>query len=399
MKKYKIGIFVDSYYPIIDGVIVGVNSIAKILDKYVDLTIFTAAPHSRPYDDSVHVYKVVRCKSRKVPLIKKLDYDWPRPKKDKDFKKILNESELDLVHIRSPFGVGKMGLKYAKKHKIPTVITLHSQYKQDFYKASRSKLITAILMRNIMKVFNACDECWSVSESSRAVFIDYGIKKDPITMENGTDMLPVEDVEKARNEINDTYGIEVSEKVLLYVGRLVKVKNIFFIADVLKELKDMGYKFKMIFVGDGADRIKLQEKLEKLGVQNSCIFAGLIKDRSQLAKFYVRADLFLFPSFYDTDGVVKKEAACQRTPIICTEGSIVAKSVVNDHNAYTAPDNAKDYADKIVSIFADEEKHISVCGNAHSELYITWEKTAQKTLDRYKELIEKNKTNQSPSES
>jgi len=387
MKKMKIGLFVDAFFPTVDGVIVGINSISKILCKDVDLTVFTAAPHNRAYDDSVFPYRIIRCKSRKIPFVKKMDYDWPIPKKDKAFKQALQESELDLVHIRSPFAVGKMGLKYAKKHNIPTVITLHSQYKKDFLKATRSKIITALLMKSIMKVFNACDECWSVNESSKQVLYDYGINKEPITMENGTDMLPVEDTKSARDEINATYGIKPSEKVLLYVGRLVQVKNIYFIADVLKELNDKGFRFKMIFVGIGANKEKLQDKINKLGLQDLCVFAGLIKDRAQIAKFYVRADLFIFPSFYDTDGVVKKEAACQRTPIICTEGSIVAKSIVDGHNAFTAPDNASEYADKIIQSLTDEKKYAEICENAHNELYITWENTAKKTLERYSELI------------
>ena len=381
-KKYKVGIFIDTFFPNLDGVVIGIDSLAKFLNKHIDLTVFTAAPRNGIYDDRGLGYKVVRCKSRKIPFVKKIDYDWPMPKNDKAFCKALKESELDLVHIHSPFAVGEIGLKYAKKHKIPSVMTVHSQYKKDFFKATSSKLITIFMMNKIMKVVNACDECWSVNESSKEILYEYGINKQPVTMENGTDMIPLEDK-------SETFGIDKSQKVLLYVGRLVHVKNIFFIADVLKHLKSTDLNFKMIFVGTGADKDELQRVINKYELSNDVVFAGLVKDRNKLAQYYARADLFIFPSFYDTDGVVKKEAACQKTPIICVQGSIVAKSVSDGHNAYIGPDDAAGFAGKIVDILNDTKKHKEVSENAFKELYIKWTDTAQKTLERYKMLIEK----------
>jgi len=390
-KKYKIGLFVDGFFPTIDGVIVGINSISKIINEHVDLTVFTAAPAKGEYDDSNLPYKVVRCRSKKIPFVKKIDYDMPVPKSDKDFCKAVAESDLDLVHIRSPFAVGKMGLRYAKKRGIPAVITLHSQYKQDFYKATRSKLLTAMLMRGVRKTFNGCDECWSVNESSKQVIRDYGIKHEPICMENGTDMLPIAEKAAAINWVNTEYNVAPDQKVILYVGRLVKVKNIFFMADVLRELKKTDLNFKMIFVGDGAERTDLEKLIQKHELTDNVVFTGSLKDRETIAKFYARADLFMFPSFYDTDGVVKKEAACQKTPIICVEGSIVANSVEDGHNAYIGANNPSDFAAKIASALADQKKHAQICETAHKELYITWDQTAKNTVERYKILIRKTK--------
>jgi glycosyltransferase involved in cell wall biosynthesis len=396
-KKIKIGIFIDTFYPMVDGVIVGINSIAKLLNQSVDVTVFTAAPRTGDYDDSGLGYKVVRCHSTKIPLVS-IDYDLPTPKNDKVFLKALEESELDLVHIRSPFGVGKAGLRYARKHKIPSVITLHSQYKKDFNVHSASvfgglfkKLITALLMRDIMRVFNGCDECWSVNEASKQVLYEYGINKEPVAMENGTNMLPVADRERAVADINKYCGIDPMQKVLLYVGRIVAVKNVFFIAEVLKALKERGQDFKMIFVGEGVDKEGLKSKLIADGLGDNVYFTGLVRDRDLLADFYVRADLVLFPSFYDTDGVVKKEAAGQKTPIICTEGSIVADTVVKNQNAYTAPDDPEAYAEEIIKVFNNPEKHEIISENARKEIYVTWEQTAQRTIERYGKLIESNK--------
>lgn len=386
-KRYKIGIFIDTYFPMVDGVTVGVNSIVKILNKSADVTVFTAAPKDGVYDDSALEYRVVRCKSAKIPFVK-IDYAMPVPKLDKRFKKELEASELDLVHIRSPFGVGKAGIRYAKRHGIPAVMTLHSQYRQDFYKNTRSRLLTAFLMSGVRRVFKKCGECWSVNEASKEILYDYGAKAEPVVMENGTDMLPVADAQGAKDRINALCGIDSSKKVLLYTGRIIALKNIFFIADALKVLKERGQDFKMIFIGEGADKEALKKKLDGDGLSENVYFAGLVYDRSLIADYNARADLFLFPSFYDTDGVVKKEAACQRTPIVCVEGSLVAKTVVKDRNAYIAPNDPAAYADEIMKALADTGKYETVAENAYREVYVTWAQTAQKTLERYKNLIE-----------
>jgi glycosyltransferase involved in cell wall biosynthesis len=244
-----------------------------------------------------------------------------------------------------------------------------------------------------MRVFNACDESWTVNDACAEVLRGYGIKKEPMTMENGTDMKPVPDSVAAKAAINALCGIDETRKVLLFTGRLVALKNIFFIADALKELKARGQEFTMIFVGDGADKNALQAKFEEEGLSGSVYFAGKVYDRQKLAEFYARADLFVFPSFYDTDGVVKREAASQYTPTIFSDGSIVAKSVTKDHNAFVASHDAAAYAEEIIRAFNDGKTYNNIAENAHKELYIPWEATAKKTFERYKFLIESKKNN------
>lgn len=77
-------------------------------------------------------------------------------------KKILNNYNLDIVHIHSPFSIG---IDYAKKRKIPIIATIHSQYKQDFLRAVRINWIENILTKKIIKQFNRCDECSTVNST------------------------------------------------------------------------------------------------------------------------------------------------------------------------------------------------------------------------------------------
>ena len=68
MKKIKIGLFTDAFFPMVDGVGMVVDNYAKRLIKYADVYVF-APLYNEEYDDSRLPYKVIRCKSIKVPFI------------------------------------------------------------------------------------------------------------------------------------------------------------------------------------------------------------------------------------------------------------------------------------------------------------------------------------------
>ena len=193
-KKITIGIFNDAFYPVTDGVIMVVDNYARRLSKYANVIVFVPSYFNKSYDDSVFPYKVVRCHSLRVPF---LDYSLPIPKLDRKFISILNKYKLDIVHIHSPFTLGLAGVKYSKKHNIPCIATMHSQFKQDFKRAVKSDFFSTKLNNKLMKVFNKCDECWAVnSEVARLYYEEYKCKKMPRVMNNATEMATVKDKKK-----------------------------------------------------------------------------------------------------------------------------------------------------------------------------------------------------------
>ena len=135
----RVGLFLDTFYPMVDGVIEVVHNYASRLnaDEEFEVTVFCTR-HGKKFVDNFP-YKVVRCKSVRTFF---LDYSLPLPKFDRKFKKILKESNLDIVHIHSPFMIGEVALRHAKKHNIPVISTMHSQFEQDFYRATHNKFIT-----------------------------------------------------------------------------------------------------------------------------------------------------------------------------------------------------------------------------------------------------------------
>lgn len=379
-KRKNIGLFLDTFFPMVDGVVSVVDNYARLLSEKANVTVFTIKTKKK-FDDSKLPYKVVRCKSFRVL---NLDYSLGTPQYDKQFRKAVKESNLDIVHIHSPFSIGGTGLRYAKKNNIPVVASLHSQFKKDFYRASKSKVITAMLLKNIMGVFNKCDEAWAVNGEVAKVFKEYGIKIKTSVVNNATDMEYLPEVDK---QILDKYGVDPNKNNFLFVGRLNALKNIFFIVDVMEVLKNKGYDFVMNFVGFGQDAEKLKKYIEGKNLTDCVKVLGQIKDRKELATMYKVSKLFVFPSLYDCSSIVQIEASSQKTPAIFIKGAVTAENVVDNENGYLEIEDKEAFANKIMQIFANEQEYNRVCENCYDTLYVNWEKRIDQVYQRYLELI------------
>lgn len=382
-KRLKIGLFVDTFFPMVDGVVIVVDNYAKILSKDHDVVVFCPKADDKDYTID-RPYKIVRSHKIKVPLT---DYDFSLPDMDSMFDRELRFCNLDIVHIHSPFSIGRKGMKYAMKHRIPLLATFHSQYWKDFFKATKSTTLSNFALKQIMTVFNKSDLGYGVNRKIKELYEkEYKSTTYNLVRNNGTDMEYFDDHE-ALLELKKQYGIK-EEKVLLFVGRLDRLKNIFFIVDVLEQLKAKDFQFKMLFVGSGVDEEELKMIVKEQGLNEQVIFTGRIMGRENLAKHYGIADMFMFPSLYDASSLVQIEAASQKTPTIFIKGAVTADTVEDGFTGYLAPSNIKGFTEYLMEIFANNEKHMEVSENAYNYLYKTWSEQVAETVQDYYRLIE-----------
>ena len=384
-KKLTIGLFVDTFFPMTDGVIMVVDNYAKRLAKDNNVIVFAPRYVGKDFDDSIFNYKVVRCRSMKVPFI---DYSLPMPKMDSHFQDKLKEYNLDIVHIHSPFTVGEAGIKYAKKNNIPVIATMHSQFKRDFMRAVHNDTLSNTLLKKLIRVYNKCDECWAVnSEVARIFHEDYHYKKMPRVMNNATEMKPIDHI-KAKEVIDKKHKL-TNEKVFIFVGRINALKNVFFIVDALKLVHERkpDFKFKMFFIGCGQDEETLKKLIKKYHLEKYIIMCGKIEDRELLAYYYSRSDLFLFPSLYDASSIVQIEAASQKLPVLFIEGAATTATVTNNVNGFIVPNDLSEYANAIIKISEDDKFRKMVSENAFRDLYKNWDNTIKDVEKEYLRII------------
>ncbi len=372
----------DTYFPTVDGVVMVIHNCAQLLSDKMNVMLLVPTYKNKVYMKGYPAIGVMSGYS------KKLCNQVPLPMFDTRFRKLLKKLRIDIIHCHSPFMIGRTALKLHRKRNIPLVSTFHSQYKKDFQK--QAKLLVPILMHYIMKCYNGSNEVWTMHSASRDTLLSYGYKGNVMLVPNGTMIQPADDYPAERQKTREKYGVNDETVLFIFVGRLVTLKNILFIVDVLAVLKKYGLDFKMIYAGDGPDREKLLKRIQDNNLTNEVLLLGQL-NRENVTELYAAADMFLFPSLYDVSSLVQVEAASRFTPTVFAEGSVTSCTITNGVNGYIFPVDTELFAKGVYNALQDKNQLHDVGVNAHKDIYITWNTITEKIHNRYLELIEENK--------
>lgn len=390
MKKIKILEVTDAFYPNLDGVVKVVDNYAKQLNVIADCVVTAPAPAKKNHYKESGEYSVVRCTS----ISSFEGYRFALPFFLKKYRKKLKDEQFDIIHVHSPFTMGRIALSIAKKQRIPLVITLHTKYKQDFERTlgKRSPFVP-FMMRYIMKPFKKADQVWTVSEEAKQTLKNYGYKGNVEVIKNATDLVYPENPQEYIDIIDQKHNLKGQQNVFLFVGRMALYKGLDLLCNSLAQLKKKNKDFKMIFVGNGFDVEKIKKLANDLSISDNCIFAGRIDDKKLLSAYYLRSDVLIFPSTFDTSGVVKVEAAAFKKGAVLIENSCCAEDVKDGFNGFLCKDTVESLSNKLLEI-CDNCSLMKIVGeNAFSTLYRSWEDTAKEVLERYLEVIQRYKKN------
>lgn len=374
----------DTFYPNIDGPINVMVNIAKILNEGELAEVELLVPNFPKHNVDIEGIKIHRCTSIPAPEGNRAAMPYANNK----VKNLIKNGNFDIIHVHSPFTLGKASLTYAKKYNIPSMLTIHTRYKTEFERILRSKSLQRFMNKYINKVINLSDYVLSVSNgAAKQVIEDCDYKKDVYVIRNGTDINPepisADKIMKCKKE----YNLK-DEFVFLFVGRLVENKNIQFTLQVLKELKEAGYNdFKFVIVGSGEYLDTLKEIISKYNLTDNVIFTGKIMDRQKLATIYACADLFMFPSSADTCGIVAIEAAANSLPSVMLEDTCASEVIVNGINGFALPNNPTAWKNKLIEVLNDRNQLQDIRDAAKKMVYVSWKTIVEQLYDFYKQAI------------
>ena len=366
----------DCYYPKFDGPTNVITNYGKSLKKVKNAEVDVYVPRFPKYKDD-QPFKVVRVKS-----VRSADgYYQGMPGIDGKLKKTLKENKYDVIHIHSPFTMGRFFARYGKKHGIPTVFTFHTKFKEDFVRILHAKPLVGFMMRYIMTTINACDHVLTVSDGAAEVLRSYGYKKEITVIRNGTDLVYPANAAELAAQVEEKHALAGQENVFLSVGRIVENKRLDLVLDALKIVKERGVDFRFLVVGDGSYKEKLENKAKDLALADRVIFTGKVMDRALLSGYYLRSDLFMFPSTFDTASLAPIEAAALKLPSLMTRGCSTAEIVTENRNGFLAGDTAESWADEICRIVTDENLLTQAKENCYREVYRTWDDVCGEVYD------------------
>lgn len=374
----------DSFPPFIDGVANAVENYATILNrgKYRALVVTPDCPGA---DDGRFDFPVVRYPS--MDLRKQIGYTAGNPFVPRTLL-TLGKRDIALLHSHCPLASNLLARGLREELKVPLVMTYHTKFDIDIENIIRGKLLQREAIKALIESVGSVDELWVVSKGAGESIRKLGYEGDYIVMSNGVDMPKQRASDAEVREATAGYDLPRDVPLFLFVGRLMWYKGIRLIADALRALRSQQIDFRMVFIGGGGDEEEIKAYISELGLAGCCFFTGPVYERKRIAAWYTRADLFLFPSTFDTNGLVVREAAACSLATVMIGGSCVAEGVTDGVNGLFVEENAASLAVCLARVGGNRELLRRIGDNAAADLYLSWEEAVGRASDRYDTVIE-----------
>ena len=381
-QRTKVCLLNDSFPPVIDGVANTVVNYATVIQRELGQAI-VATPKYPDVEDH-YDFPVVRYPS--LNTTKLVGYRAGYPFSARSLGKLV-EFGPEVIHSHCPFMSNMVGRTLREQLDVPLIFTYHTKFDIDIAHAIESKALQSAAIRLLINSIESCDEVWVVSSGAGENLRSLGYQGDYVVMHNGVDFprgpVPQADADALRLEL----GLPMDVPVFLFVGRMMWYKGVRIILDALAQGKREGADFRMVFVGDGAERQEMEQAAAELGIGERCVFAGAIRDRQKLRTYFSMADLFLFPSTYDTNGIVVREAAACGLGSILIRGSCAAEDIADGQNGILIEENAESLWAALRGM--TRARMAEVGDHALREIYISWEDSIRIAFQRYQVVMDR----------
>jgi glycosyltransferase involved in cell wall biosynthesis len=287
-----------------------------------------------------------------------------------------------------------------REGQIPVVETYHTFF-EDYlhhYLPWIPKTIARGLARQISKKqCNQVDAIVAPSQPMLDVLRSYGVTAEAEVIATG---LQDNSFAKADgNVFRNKYGITIDRPMMLYVGRVAFEKNIDFLLEVTQKVIQKKPDILMVITGEGPAEKSLHAKARALGIENSVQFIGYLDRNTELNACYQSADIFVFASKSETQGLVLLEAMAQGTPVVAIAELGTASILVEGQGARIATDNVTEFADKVHGLITQPKvrKQLGIAGKAYASSLWSAGAKAEQMVYFYQDLIIKKKLKKSES--
>ena len=372
----------DSFPPQIDGVANAVVNYATVLSRFGKATVL--APSYPGADDSSFPFEVLRYPS--VALTKTPDYRMGLPFSGDLMEKIV-QKDFDVIHSHCPMASTLLARAVRTKIDRPVILTYHTKFDIEIGRAISGPLLRSEAVKAMIANISACDEVWCVSDGAGKNLKSMGYKGAYRVMPNGVDLPRGKSPKKKTDALRARLGIPKETPVFLYVGRMMWYKGLRIILDGADMLFKASRDFFVVFVGGGEEKEEIADYAQTLSCTERLLFIDPTSDREKLRAFYSMANVFLFPSEFDTNGLVVREAAACALPSVLIKGSCAADGVFDGKNGFLIEADASSMCRCLTRLCGDQAILKSVGEEASKTLCRSWEDAVKDAYTAYKEVV------------
>jgi len=269
----------------------------------------------------------------------------------------IRDKHFDVIHIHTPFTAHYVGIHFGKKLDIPVVETYHTFF-EDYlhhYLPFIPQFISRKLARTISRrQCNAVDGIVSPSKPMLDVLKQYGIKTPAEVVATGLDDSSFANVDGEHFRMS--HDIPLAQPMLLFVGRVAHEKNIGFLLEMHVELIKKHPDALLVITGEGPAEESIKHSIDKLGISNKVRMIGYLDRSHELIACYKAADIFVFASKSETQGLVLLEAMAQGTAVVAIAELGTKSILIEGEGVLIAKDDINDFADKVSALLSDAPK-------------------------------------------
>jgi len=375
----NIGIFTCNYRPLVNGLSVSISRYAEHF-RLLGHRVYIFAPHyggCQEWEPGVF-----RFPSLRVPTHRR--YTLPIPLSLR-LSRLIHTLQLDILHAQHPFIVGPYALSLSRKLGLPLVFTYHTLYERyAHYVPLLSPLAAKLALRRAVEFANQADlviaPTWWVQRTLLELGIQVPVEVVPTGIELG-------EVAEDPHRLKARLGFQPETRVLLYLGRLAKEKNLEFLLQAFRLIVKALPSVVLLLVGDGDAEDELAALSQALGLGQRVRFIGPVP-HDEVASFYSAAEVFLFPSTSEAQGLVILEAMACATPVVAIKGTAAGDFIEDGWDGALAEEVPEAFAQRAIRLLSDEGRRKTMGLRARQKASrFTARSSAERMLELYQGLV------------
>lgn len=345
-EAMRIGIFSESYLPRVSGVVHSVDAFVRAL-RQEGHHVVVVAPAYRGYHDTDP--DVIRFPSVHAPRY--ADFPLAIPYSPSRWRR-LQTLDLDLVHTHSPFLMGVVGARLARSLHIPLIFTYHTLYDEYVhYVPWIGPRLSRSAVRSYATAYaNRCDCVIAPSPTIARRLRAQGVTTRIEILATGV-VDPVVFASLQPDWVRPAYGVANDRPLVVTASRLGKEKSVDLVLRAFA-LVAKRREASLLVVGGGPEETALRQTAAELGIEAHTIFTGLLAHRQAL-ECVAAADVFLFASQTETQGLVVLEAMAAGVPVVAVDAGGVADTVRNGETGFLVVPQAETLAEKTITVLDD----------------------------------------------
>lgn len=266
----------------------------------------------------------------------------------------LQEQHFDLIHVQTPFAAHYSGLKLAKQHRIPCIATYHTHFEEYFHHylpLMPRPVARGVTRRLARSQCNALDAVIVPSTAMKNALHDYGVTRPMHVLPTGIPLAQFS--AEAENDFRQRHHLPQERPLALFVGRVAHEKNLHFLLEAMQHALTLNPALALVIAGEGPALNSLKKAVVQLGIAGDVFFLGYLDRKQELPRCYVAADLFVFASLTETQGLVLLEAMAAGLPVLGIPAMGAADILNPQRGAVCAPNEVRGFGQRMAELLAD----------------------------------------------